>query len=162
MRVRLTKQTLTVVWIFSVIFLVSGCPKNENKALLVSQNDMVKLCQQAENYSVQGDLEPAQRYINRVLEIKSDDPWALRIIAQINRQRFEQTKEKKYLELAQSEIEKALCSLVNDVPCHREAATIYYLQKNKTKALEEIDRVLKINPQDEASLDLREKIELLL
>ena len=93
------------------------------------------------------------------MEIVKDEPWALRVSARIHRIQFEKTNDKKYLKLAQTEIEKSLKSRPDDPWGNEEAALIYYYQNNKTKSAQAIETALKLEPNNKPIQDIKNKIQ---
>lgn len=142
---------LTAVFMLMVSFPIFVFAADSNKA--------ATLIQSAEDFINKGDLTQAEINIKKAMEIAKDDPWALRVLARIHRIQFEKTNDKKYLKLAQIEIEKSLKSLPDDARGNAEAAMIYYGQNNKTKATQAIETALKLEPDNKQIQDIKKKIQ---
>lgn len=141
----------TVGCLFTTLFLVSGrAERGENFEKIQSiENSLNK----------GGDLALAEKDIKEILAVNEKDAWAMRVSAKVHRMQFEKTRGKRYLELAEAEIEKALKRMPQDGQGNAEAAIIYYLQNNKANAVQAINKALKLEPNNTYFKDIKRKIQ---
>lgn len=137
--------------------------KEANIYLKSDPNNTGVLIRLAECYASKGDLTLAEETVKKALVINEKDSWSLRALAAIYRQQFETQKDdnlkKKYLDLAQVEIEKDSALSPDDPWVNAEAAQIYFYQGNKTKATSAIDSALKVEPKSQFLENIKTKIQ---
>ncbi len=110
-----------------------------------------------------GKFTEAKEAAEKALDIVSDNVWATRTLAKINRMEAEQTEsvtaKKRLFSLAQSKIEEALRLDPEDAWTNAEAALIYLGRGNKAHASELIDKSLSLQPNDGYFRDIKQRIE---
>jgi len=153
-----------------LVFLVAICativlPSNfvfaEVKKEVSRMEEKIVLIKSSEDYMNKGDLVSAETEIKKALEIDKNDFFALRVLARIYAAWFEKTSDKKYLELAQNEVEKSLKFAPEDPWCNVTAAVVYSYQNDKIKAAKAIESALKAEPTNKYMQDLKKKIQQL-
>jgi len=109
-----------------------------------------------------GDFISAEKDTKKVLETDTENPWARRLLARVYRLKYETKNDKKYLDSAKVEIEKALKTYPSDFGVNLDAMVIYYDLKDKANASKAIDMILKKDPsQAEYCKSFKAKMEAL-
>jgi len=124
-----------------------------------SKDEDIWICL-AENYIWTNKLDEAEKAVKEVLSLNSESIWGLRVLAEIYRLKAEKLPDSKqqYLSKAQSKIDKALSIDPEDPWVNIEAALVYLAQGRKQESLDKINEALKLEPNNEYFLSIKEEI----
>ncbi len=110
-----------------------------------------------------GNLTEAEESAKKAFSIESTNPWVLKTLAKIYREKAEQAEssatKSELLSLAQAKTEEALKIDSNDAWANAEAALIYLAQRDKKQANKLIEKALKLQPNDEYIKGIKTTIE---
>ena len=123
--------------------------KASNEYLISDPKNIEVLIRLARCYKDKKEYSLAGKTIMDALDIDPKNAWGLRILAKINREQYEGSKQedlkKGYLEAALVAIARSLTSSPQDAVTNAEAAQIYFYKKDKVKAAQAIALALDSN-----------------
>lgn len=137
--------------------------KEANVYLKSDPNNTEALIILGESYTNKGDFLSAEKTLKKAIDIQPKNSWAVRALANTYKERFmtlATVKDKdKYGRLSKTEIEKAMVISADDPWVNRDAAAIYYMLNDREKAVQAIDKTLRLIPDDNYARSIYKNIQ---
>jgi tetratricopeptide (TPR) repeat protein len=102
----------------------------------------------AELYRLQNKHDEAMKDYQKIIELEPTNARAYYNLALIDKQRYDESKEYKYLNTTKLSVNKAIELDPENVHFYRTRAQVWVIEKEYTKAIDDYNKMLKLDPSD--------------